>query len=116
MYMQTITLYLPKEVEAEELRQDLEETIFRYRGKFRKLIPFELPYGVGQERTYEISGQGSIVTLTNDLNVFRQETFYVPGGVLYYTAKILLLDFDEGSYFFEALRQNFEYFNNRYEE
>ena len=33
-YMQTITLYLPKDMEAQKLRQDLEETIFRYRGKF----------------------------------------------------------------------------------
>lgn len=102
-------------MEAQKLRQDLEETISRYRGKFMGMFPFELPYGVGQARVYKITTQGSVVTLTNDLNVFSQKTFYVPGGILYYTAKVLLLDFDEESYFFEALRQNFEWFNNRYE-
>ena len=112
--MQTITLHLPKEVETEELRQDLEVTISRYRGKRMGIFPFELPYGVGQARIYKIQTHGSIVTLTNDLNVFCQKTFYVPGGELYYTAKVLLLDFNENSYFFEALKQNFEWFNNRY--
>ncbi len=113
--MQTITLHLPKEIEAEELRQDLEETISRFNGKLMGTYPFELPYGVGQERIYKTAARGLIVTLTNDLNVFCQKTFYVPGEELYYTAKIMLFDFDEESLFFEVLKQNFEWFNNRYE-
>ena len=49
-YMQTITLYLPKDMEAQKLRQDLEETISRYRGKFMGMFPFELPLRVSKAR------------------------------------------------------------------
>lgn len=114
--MHTVTLHLPKNVEAQELRRDLEEIIFRHYGKRIETIPFELPQGIGQVRMYEFPALGSIVTLTNDLNVFCQETPYVPGGRLYYTAKIIFSGFNEESCFYEALKQNIEYFNNKYAE
>ena len=79
-YMQTITLYLPKDMEAQKLRQDLEETISRYRGKFMGMFPFELPLRGSKARVYKITTQGSVVTLTNDLNVFSQKHFMFPAA------------------------------------
>ncbi|MBI4147397.1 hypothetical protein HY494_01975 [Candidatus Woesearchaeota archaeon] len=112
--MQTVTLYLPQGVEIAELRNDLEEIITNYWGKKRDYFAFPLAYAVGLAQVYEFPSRGTVVTVTNDLNIFCDEALCVPGRVLWYNAKILLFGFNEETPEFQRLMQSFEYLNNKY--
>lgn len=112
--MQTITLYLPQEVEIAELRNDLEEIITDYWGKKRDYFAFPLTYAVGLAQVYEFPSRGTVITITNDLNIFCDEALRVPGRLLWYNAKILFLGFNEETLEFQRLKQSFEYLNNKY--
>ena len=115
-FMQTVTLYLPPHVEAAELGQDLEEIIAEYDGKKMACFAFPLPYAVGLAQAYEFPSKGTVITITNDGNIFRDENIHVPGGGLYYNARILFLGFNEDTWEFQWLKQSFEYLNNKYME
>lgn len=113
--MQTITLHLPERIKTEELRADLEEIIISdYRGRSTTYFAFPLPYAVGLAQIYELPAKGTIVTVTNDANVFMEDAPEVPGGAIWYTARILLLGFNESTQQFEWMKQSFEYLNNKY--
>ena len=112
--MQTVTLYLPNGVEIAELRNDLEEIIVDYWGKKRDYFAYPLPYAVVIAQVYEFPSRGTVITVTNDLNIFCDEALRVPGRVLWYNAKILFLGFNEETPEFQRLMQSFEYLNNKY--
>ncbi|MEK6905701.1 MAG: hypothetical protein AABX24_04845 [Nanoarchaeota archaeon] len=112
--MQTVTLYLPQEVETAELRNDLEEIIADYNGKRSNYFAFPLAYAVGLAQVYEFPSRGTIITVTNDINIFCDEALRVPGRLLWYNAKILFLGFNEETSEFQWLKQSFEYLNNKY--
>ena len=113
--MHTVTLYLPPQVETAQLRNDLEEIIAEYKGKKMTYFAFPLPYAVGLAQAYEFPVKGTVITITNDINAFRDETIHVPGGALWYNAKILFLGFNEETWEFQWLKERFEYLNNKYE-
>lgn len=113
--MQIVTLYLPKQAKTEELRNDLEEIIVEYQGKKATYFAFPLPYAVGLAQVYEIPAKGTVITITNDGNIFHDEHIHVPGGALYYNARILFLGFNEETWEFQWLKESFEYLNCKYE-
>ncbi len=113
--MQTVTLYLPPGVETTPLRDDLEEIIEEYKGKKTAYFAFHLPYAVGLAQTYELPSRGTIITITNDVNMFCEEKLHLPGGALWYNAKILFLGFKEDTLEFQCLKESFEYLNCKYE-
>ncbi|MEK6809492.1 MAG: hypothetical protein AABY40_02360 [Nanoarchaeota archaeon] len=112
--MQTLNLYLPTEIETARLRKDLEEIIANYCGKEKTYFAFPLPYAVGLAQVYEFPSKGIVITVTNDTGIFCEENLPVPGGKLWYNAKIYFLGFDEEALEFQGLRQNFEYLNSKY--
>ncbi|HLD39750.1 MAG TPA: hypothetical protein VJB13_01275 [Candidatus Nanoarchaeia archaeon] len=113
--MHTITLNLPPGVETAQLRKDLEEIIDEYRGKKVTYVGFPLPYAVGLMQMYEIPARGTVMTVTNDVNMFREERLHLPGGSLWYNAKIILMGFNENTLYFQQLKERFEYLNTQYE-
>ena len=113
--MQTITLYLPPGIESKQLRDDLEEIVAQYKGKKVTYVAYPLPYAVGLAQTYELPSRGTIITITNDVNMFCEEKLHLPGGALWYNAKILFLGFNEKTLEFKCMKENFEYLNNKYE-
>lgn len=114
--MQVVILHLPGWVETQQLRTDLDYIFSQYKGKWLNKIYYPLSYAVAQELVYKIPPQGTVSAFTNDLNVFAEEAPYIPGEILWYTAKITFSGFDEESPLFYALRQSFEYLNNRYDK
>ena len=113
--MQVVILHLPKWVEKQQLRTDLGDIFAQYKGKWLNRIHYPISYAVAQELVYKMPPQGTVSAFTNDLNVFAEEAPQAPGGTLWYTAKITFSGFDEESPLFHALRQSFEYLNNKYD-
>jgi|SRR3989344_2467436 len=121
--MHTVTLYLPPGVEASQLRNDLEGIITKYKGKKISQLPYALSYAVVLEQTYEIPSPqplpwegGTIITYTNDVNMFREERLHIPGGALWFNAKIVLSGFNEETLQFQQLKERFEYLNTMYRD
>ncbi len=114
--MQILTLFLPADVEADELRKDLEEIITEYKGKKITYFAFPLPYAVGLAQAYEFPSKGTVITVTNDVGKFCDDHLHVPGGALWYNARIYFLGFNEETWEFQWLKQSFEYLNNKYYE
>ena len=112
--MQVLTLFLPAKVEAQELRKDLEEIIADYQGKKMTYFAFPLPYAVGLAQVYEFPSKGTLITVTNALGIFCDEHLNVPGGKLWYNARIYFLGFNEETWEFHWLKQSFEYLHNKY--
>jgi len=113
--MHTITLYLPPGIETWQLRHDLEEIIEQYKGQKVTQMGSPLSYAVELMQMYEIPSQGTVVTYTNDVNMFREERLHLPGGALWYNAKIMLVGFNEKTVYFQTLKERFEYLNTQYE-
>ncbi|MDP3698649.1 MAG: hypothetical protein Q8R47_03610 [Nanoarchaeota archaeon] len=113
--MQTVTLYLPPGIEAGQLRKDLDDIVAEYNGKKVVYAGFTLPDSVGLMQIYEIPSRGTIATVTNDINVFREERLHIPGGALWYNAKIFIIGFNEETLLFQHLKERFEYLNKMYE-
>ena len=114
--MQTLTLYLPKHVKVAELRNDLEEIIADHHGKKITDFTFPLPYAVGLGQVYEFPSKGTVITITNDIGIFNHENIHVPGGALWYNARILFSGFNEETSEFQWLKDSFEYLNCKYDE
>ncbi|GEM_PF-5088790 len=114
--MHTITLHLPPGIETKQLRTNLEEIIDQYKGKKVVQMGYPLSYAVGLMQLYEIPEQGTVLTYTNDVNMFCEERLHLPGGNLWYNAKIVLAGFNEKTLFFQTLKERFEYLNTQYKE
>lgn len=112
--MQTVTLYLPQEVRAAQVREDLEEIIAEYNGKMMTHFAFPLSYAVVLAQVYEFQNKGTVITITNDIGKFCDEAIHVPGGALWYNARIVFLGFNEETWEFHWLKQSFEWLNNKY--
>ena len=113
--MQSLLLYLPEHIDVSELQRDLEDIIItKQKGRFIKRVVFPLDYAVGQERMYELTTQGTIITITNDINAFCREAAHVPEGKLWYSAEVLFSGFNEYSPEFERLKDQFSWLNQKY--
>lgn len=112
--MQILTLFLPPDVETQELRKDLEEIIADYKGKKITYFAFPLPYAVGLAQVYEFPSKGTVITVTNDIGQFCDEQLNVPGGALWYNARIYFIGFNEETWEFQWLKQSFECLHNKY--
>ena len=114
--MQLLTLYLPAHVDNAQLRTDLEEIITEYQGKKVAYFAFPLPYAVGLAQVYEFRSRGTVITVTNDIGKFCDEHLHVPGGALWYNARIFFIGFNEETWEFRWLKESFECLNNKYYE
>ncbi|MEK6899938.1 MAG: hypothetical protein AABX05_02325 [Nanoarchaeota archaeon] len=113
--MQSVLLYLPEQINTDELHRDLEKIIITgQKGRFIRSYAFASSYAVTQERIYELPGQGTIITVTNDFNAFRREAPHVPGVILCYSAEVLFSGFNEYSLEFERLKDQFSWLNQKY--
>jgi len=112
--MHIITLYLNQFVETAELRKDLDEIVAEHHGKKATYVAFPLPYAVGLAQVYEIPAKGTIIAYTNDAGKFYDEALHIPGGELWYNARICLLGFKEDACEFQWLKESFEYLQNKY--
>ncbi len=114
--MQTLTLFISEHVEAAILRKDLEEIIEEYKGKKITYFAFPLPYAVGLGQVYEFPSKGTVITVTNDVGKFYDEHLHIPGGALWYNARIYFIGFNEETWEFQWLKQSFESLHNKYTE
>lgn len=59
---------------------------------------------------------GEVIVLTNDFNHFEEDASHIPGGKIYYSAKVVFTGFNPNRTEFIRLKQSFDHLNAHYQK
>lgn len=116
-----LKIYAPKAVSTKRLRRDLKEILAQNHASFISSEASLSLYGYSVQQSWQYSARdrrlnniGKLIVLTNDFNYFEEYFPFIPGGKIWYSAKVTFTDFEFNSSDFRRLKFSLDYLNNIY--